>query len=118
MRFVSCLSIVCQFPGRRRERQHGAAQRAPKASREHAERRNPGAPDAELPSRRTGGYAAKRSRGQKVQRTPIAADNKTTGSINIELIFIMLALVIVELEAEPTDACVRACSRFWVLALT
>ena len=59
-------------------------------------------------------YAATRSRGQNVERAPVAVDNKTTGSINIEFIFIMPALVIVEPEAEPADACVhvRACVRF------
>ena len=56
-------------------------------------------------------YAATRSRGQNVERAPVAVDNKTTGSINIEFIFIMPALVIAEHEAEPADARVRVRTR-------
>ena len=59
-------------------------------------------------------YAATLSRGQNVERAPVAVDNKTTGSINIDFIFIMPALVIAGREAKPADARVRVrtCLRF------
>ena len=55
-------------------------------------------------------YAATRSRGQNVERAPVAVDNKITGSINIEFIFIMPALAIAEHEAELTSGRARACA--------